>query len=149
MVDYVSDPAKLLRRLNRFAYSDGVEPELAEKLQTIPGVAADVITTAAELLYAYRDTLNERGLTVMGELFNYADQQGWTAFNRDGRSARIVQGVAFALGERKTEPAGVEPAPEVARRDGFDWRGPDADPAAPVPPAVSTASPAEPVGEGS
>lgn len=126
MVDYVSDPQLLLRNLNAFAYGEGVDPELADKLQTIPGVAADVITTAAELLYAYRDTLPDKGLRVMGELFAYADAQGWITFNRDGRSKRIVDGAAYQLGDRKTKPAGDDPEPESNRRDGFDWRNPDA-----------------------
>ncbi len=126
MADYVNDPQQLLRNLNAFAYGEGVDAELAGKLQTIPGVAADVICAAAEILYAYRDTLNEAGLRVMAQLFTYADEQGWITFNRDGRSKRIADGAAHQLGDRKTKPAGPDPEPETIRRNGFDWREPEA-----------------------
>lgn len=145
MVDYVSDPIELVRHLNAFAYSEGLDAELANKLQTIPGVAADIITAGAEILYSYRDTLNEQGLRVMAELFAYADAQCWGAFNREGRSKRIVDGAAFELGDRKTKPAGPDPEPDVARRDGLDWRNPEEPRVSSPPIPVAEISPAEPV----
>ena len=140
MVDYVKDASELRRRIN--AYSFGSEPseELARKLQTIAGVEADVITTAPEILYAYKDELGEDGLQLMAELFVHMNEQGWTtaaggAKGTGNRAEKIIEAVRQEVGELKADPPepAAWPDPKTEYRDSKDWRG-ASEPADEAPP---------------
>ena len=132
MVDYVSDASELRRRLSAYAFNPSIDAELADKLQRMPGVEADVLSNAPELLYAYRDRLGEDGLRLMGELFVHANEHGWTsvaggAKGTDNRAETIVDNVSRAIGEPEAgeeRPAEDWPEPQTIRRDGLDWRAP-------------------------
>ena len=130
MVDYVSDPSKLRQRLNAFAYSDEAPESIKEQLQLLPGVDADVICSAAELLYSHHDQLPESGKRVEAELFRYAVEQRWAGFNRDGRSEAIVANISKELGDTKGKVPDPKdwPEPEARRNQDGDWRGPEAAP---------------------
>ena len=136
MVDYVQDPNELLRRLRVYAFTGNIEDaELRNKLQTIPGVTADVLTEAAELLYAYKDALDEQGIRVLAELWTYANEQNWTTFvdgprGSGNRAEKIISCVRHELGELKGKAPKPEdmPQPQVSRRNGRDWRIPDRQP---------------------
>lgn len=134
-MDYVSDPSELLKRFRKFAFGSTVPEGIADRLQSIPGTDADVICSAAEILYAHRDQLDDDGLRVMGELFNYGLNQHWSTFNQGDRSAQIVAATDKALGDaRGKAPADKDwPAPKVELREGVDWRNPEGD--SPEPPA--------------
>lgn len=124
MVDYVNDAGELARRIRLYAFGGQAPEELAARLQSIPGVTADLICEAGELLYAHRDLLDDGGLTLLGEIYVHAEAQGWTTFNQGDRSARIVAGVKRDLGETggASWPASEDPEPQIARRGGQDWR---------------------------
>lgn len=135
-MDYVADPNELIRRLRAYAFTTAPE-ELAGRLQSLPGVPADQICDGAETLYAYRDQLDDAALRICGELFTYAEQQGWATFNRGDRTRRIVACLRRDLGEKGAGVARKDdewPEPEANRRDGFDWRAPadDAPAASPI-----------------
>jgi hypothetical protein len=146
MVDYVADSGELARRVRLFAFggaAEAADAELADKLQRIPGVEADLLTQSAELLYAYRDRLDEAGLTLLAEVWTYANEQGWATLaggrkGTDNRAERIVRDVRRDLGELRSEvDPEAAPEPVAALRGGFDWRRPDEDPPAPVTPLVA------------
>ena len=128
-MEYVSDTMALVRRLNAYAYGPDCPEELASRLQSIPGVQADVITQGAQILYAHFDLLNGEGKEVMGLMFNYAVNQHWTAFNEQNGSAQIV-----ALVEGTLDQADVPEPKTQYRQGGVDWREP-----APAPTADATA----------
>lgn len=137
MVDYVSDANELVRRFRAYAFSDDAPADIAEKLQTIPGVAADVICTGAEMLYAHRDLLDDNGLRVMAELYNYAVQHKWEGFNESAGSQAIVNAAAKALGDATGKASDPDkwPEPKAAlRADRVDWRFPDGKPEPAVDP---------------
>lgn len=125
MFQPLRSPVDLMRALNAYAY--GAAPaELAERLQTMIGVDADKISTGREILYAHRDLLDEQGLTVLGQLAEYAVYSTWVGDNADGRCEKIVAGVKRDLGDKsvKAKPEN-DPAPRVQYRDeGFDWQNP-------------------------
>lgn len=138
-MDYLNNDAELVRRIRVLAFGGDADAELAQKLQTIPGSDADVLTEGAELLYAYRDKLDEGGLTLLGQVYHRANDQNWTTFNggpkgSDNRSERIVALVRRDLGEDGAGIAAADaewPEPQTRRRDGHDWRDP-AEPASAV-----------------
>ncbi len=126
MVDYLGNPGELRRRLTAYAYHQDTPSELAERLQELGGVDADVITEAPEILYAHFDLLSEQGLTVLAQLAGYGVAQNWTGLNRDGRWQRISEAARRGLGEKGDvgDPEG-DPEPQTVRRaDGVDWRAP-------------------------
>lgn len=137
MVDYIGDAGELVRRIRMFSFGGHAPQEIAEKLQTIPGSDADILTNGAEILYAHKDLLDNDGLALMAQLYYYADQSKWSTFNKDGRSLAIVGLVRRELGENGFGVADAEaewPEPETNRRDGQDWREPEPSPApAPAP----------------
>jgi hypothetical protein len=123
MVDYVSEANELLRKFRAFSFSDAAPAEVAERLQTIPGVAADVLCEGAELLYANYDRLPAEGKRIAAEMFNYALHQGWTTFNQGDRSELIVQNIAADIGDRgKTKPPEAVEWPEPRLSAERDWR---------------------------
>ena len=122
MVDYVADANELARRIRAWSFSIGGDTELKNRIQLIPGVTADLICEAAEILYAHNDILDDDAKRIMAELFNYTDNQGWTTFNKENRSKTIVKLAAFDLGDTITKPIEKPPQPEANRRDGLDWR---------------------------
>jgi hypothetical protein len=136
-LDQIRDPLKLMRALNAYAYAESTPPELAEKLQTIPGVDADRITAAREIMYAHFDVLDEAGKTVLGQLADYAVYSGWSSENTEGRCDKSRDAVRRDLGEEGDlgDPAD-DPAPRVGlREDGVDWRNPgEEQQEPPVPP---------------
>ena len=119
MVDYV-DAGELTRRIRAFAFGGHAPEEIVDELQTIPGVAADVICQAGEILFAHLDLLDVDGFQLVGEIYQHALQQGWTGFNQGDRSEAIV-----ALVRAGADMSDEWPAPHVALRDGHDWRVPD------------------------
>jgi hypothetical protein len=128
MVDYINNPIDLRRRLADYAYHPDTPAELAEKLKTIPGVDADVLSEAPEVLYAFFDVLSEQGRTALAQLADYGVRQNWSSLNAGGRWERIRDAARRELGEEvEADPAG-DPAPQVTRRaDGIDWRDPPAE----------------------
>lgn len=140
-MDLINDASELVRRIRVLAFGGNADAELAGKLQTIPGSDADLLTEGAELMFAYRDKLDEDGLALLGQLYTHANDQNWTTFNggprgSGNRSEQIVALVRRDLGETTGGVANdtdAWPAPQVRRRDGFDWRQPAAEPATPVP----------------
>lgn len=138
-MDYINNPLDLRRRLNAYAYSPDTPEALANRLQMIPGVDADVIVEGTEILYAHFDLLNDTGKEVLGLLAAYGVSQTWVSLL--DRWTAIRDRVRRDLGERvaKIEDADMPP-PQTARRDGaVDWRNPapaepEASPAAPPPP---------------
>jgi hypothetical protein len=149
MVDYVKDPNELVRKLRAYAFAGDIDDDkLRERLQTIPGVTADVLTEAAEILYAFYDKLNKEGKTILGELWTYGNEQHWTTFaggdkGTDNRAEQIIDAVRHDIGELKSKGPKPDklPEPQKNRRDNFDWRYPDG-----VPPAAVEASPVPPPG---
>lgn len=126
-MDYIADVAELVRRLRAYAFGGAAPADVAARLQTVPGSTADQICGGAEVLYAFRDQLDDDGVRLMGELFTYAREQGWSTFNRGDRTDRIVALARRDLGEKGAGVArkGAEwPEPEVERRGGLDWRKP-------------------------
>lgn len=131
MVDYIRDAHELALKVRRFMFAEATDAELAEKLQAIAGVEADLLSTAPEVLYAYRDRLDEAALRLMGELFVHANEQGWTSVaggpkGTDNRAELIVRDVRRDLGELKgsVDPEAA-PAPLMnLRPGGADWRVP-------------------------
>jgi hypothetical protein len=130
MVDYVNDARELERRLMALAFGSTLPEDLAIKIQMLPGVTADRLTTGAELLYAHKDLLEDDGLRTMAEIYAYANEQGWSGFNQGDRSKRIADGAAYDLGDRKSSPKGDDPEPSTHLRDGVDWRYQDVEPEA-------------------
>lgn len=129
MVDYVSDAGELLRRLRAFAFGPDVPEAIAERLQTLPGSNADVITTAPEIMYAHFDLLPESGARVMAEIFVHGNEMSWTTFaggskGTGNRAELIVSAVARELGDEPGEAPHPDdwPAPDVALRAQVDWR---------------------------
>lgn len=137
MVDYVSDVSVLLQGLRRFAFGGTAPNEIDDQLQRLPGADADVICTAAELLYAHYDLLNAEGRRVMAQLYNYAIQMRWSGFNQGTRSEEIVEYTERAIGDvDEAAPAPEEwPIPDTARRSGIDWRTPEPAPTSRMPAA--------------
>lgn len=141
MVDYVADSHELAQRIRRLMFAEGTDAELAEKLQRVPGVDAELLTQGAELVYAYRDTLDDAGKRLLGELWTYANEQGWStmvggAKGSDNRAEQIIRDVRRDLGELKSavDPEAA-PEPRLELRAGFDWRKPgDAPEGAPAAP---------------
>jgi hypothetical protein len=128
MVDYVSDASVLLQGFRAFAFSGEAPEEIEDQLQKLPGTDADVICSAAEVLYAHYDLLTDTGKRRMAELFNYAVNQHWSGFNQGDRSAQIVTYTARALGDEGAilpPPEEEWPEPQANRRDSWDWRYPD------------------------
>jgi hypothetical protein len=127
-MDYVSDAGELVRRLRAFAFGGNAPAEIEDRLQSLPGVAADQLCDGAELLYAHYELLNDDGKNLVGQIYNYADAQGWSTFNKNGRSAEIVSLARRDLGEKGRGVAlksAKYPEPETMRRkDNVDWRGP-------------------------
>lgn len=125
-IEFVNDPVALVRDYNAFVFGANVPEVAKDRLQTIPGSAADVITQGRELLYAHYDLLDDEGKAVLAKLAQYAVMQNWVAENADGRAEKITAAVRRDLGERGTWPdAADDPAPNVALRA--------AEPATPAP----------------
>lgn len=127
-MNYVSDANEIERKLRAWAYNPAAPAVVAEKIQVMTGVQADRLPAEAEILYAHRDLLDDDALRVMGELFIYAREHGWTTFNRGDRTDRIVALVRRDLGEKGSGVAAKNaewPEPELVRREGgVDWRNP-------------------------
>ena len=122
-MEIITNPTQLMQAFGRYAFT-GAPAELAERLQTLPGSECDRLCTAADLLYAHRDLLDEAGLTIMAQLFAYAKLQNWSAFDREDRCQRIVDGVKRDLGKPGEWPDPEDdPKPDTRfREDGADWR---------------------------
>lgn len=125
-MDRITDPVILVQRFNAFAYSPTAPEELKNKLQTIPGSQADIVTQGLEILYAHFDLLDADGKAVLGVLSDYGVYAGWAAMNVDGRLEKIRDRVRADLGE-DVEPLADENMPEPEARlrgGGVDWRFP-------------------------
>lgn len=124
-----TDHIELLRDLGAYAYAASTPAELADKLQKLQGSTPDRLFTAIELLYAFRDQLDDAGLTLIGQLTGFALANSWQAPGEPDRIRNIHQGVlrdveGFAY-------TGEDPTPtKVYRADRGDWResaGPNLD----------------------
>jgi hypothetical protein len=111
--------------------------ELLDKLQRIPGVTADLLTQGAELLYAYRDELDDDGKRLMAELYVHGNEQGWTTFaggakGTDNRAEQIAEFTARELGDKGALKAPKDArgmagaASQLARRNRLARAGPSA-----------------------
>lgn len=121
---FTNDPVQLVRNYNAYAY--GGAPEIAkERLQTICGSQADVISQGREILYAHKDLLDEEGLSLLAQLAAYAVANNWIGDNADGRCEKIVSGARRELGEAGDWVAEEdEPQPKTTyRNDGVNWKG--------------------------
>ncbi|MCC7097264.1 MAG: hypothetical protein IT472_08805 [Thermomonas sp.] len=125
MVDYV-DAGELVRRIRAYAFGGHAPEDVADRLQTLPGVPADVICAAGELLYAHFDLLDDSGWMLVAEIYQHTIQQGWSGFNQGDRSAVILAQLSAVIADDHTDPD-AWPAPHTGLRDGLDWRGPQAD----------------------
>lgn len=121
MVSFTRDPVEILRRFNAFVFGPEVPEGARDRLQTIPGSAADRICEGAELLYAWRDQLTQAGLTLLAEMYQYAKDEGWSAFCADGRCEKIVRAARGDLGEVKRPSLKSDPFPQSDRRGGYSW----------------------------
>ncbi len=135
MVDYVADAGELLRRLRAFAFGPDVPEEIAERLQTLPGSNADVITAAPEIMYAHFDLLPPEGVRVMAEIFVHGNEMAWTSFaggpkGSNNRAEQIVLAVGVYHDGGEAPPFVDWPEPIIVLRDGHDWRAPVGTPAA-------------------
>lgn len=127
MVDYINNPLDLRRRVTDYAYHSDTPDELAEKLKTIPGVDADVLSEAPEVLYAFFDVLGDQGRTVLAQIADYGVRQNWTTLNANGRWEKIRDAARRELGEEVEADPASDPEPQTTRReDGVDWRNPPA-----------------------
>lgn len=125
-MEFLNDPVQLVRRFHAFVYGPDVPPEAAEKLQSIPGSAADVISQGREILYAHYDLLNDEGKAVVAQLAQYAVAQGWGGDNADNRCGQMVALARHDVGEIATKPSLANtPDPNAALRDdNTDWKKP-------------------------
>jgi hypothetical protein len=124
MVDFIADPVQIVRQFNAFVFGANVPAQAAEKLQSIPGTSADVISQGREILYAHFDLLNDEGKTVLAQMAHYAVSQGWQGENSNNRCDNMVKLARFSLGEIQTAPSAENtPDPRTGLRDGsVDWR---------------------------
>jgi hypothetical protein len=135
MVDYVNDAHLLGNRMMGWAFRSAPE-HISEKLQAIVGSPADRMINGVEILYAHYDELDDVAKEITAQLFLYAVQMNWTAFNQGDRSQTIVDYISLDLGEvfGETPPPSEDwPEPEMHRREGVDWRAGPEEPAEPVP----------------
>jgi hypothetical protein len=133
-MDYIADASDLLRKFRTWVYRDAQIPDdLRDRLQTIPGGDAEVITNAPEIMYAHYDQLDDAGKRIMGEIWVHGNEKLWTSFaggpkGSYNRAEQIVEQVSRDLGdEGAIQPRPLEewPEPRVGRReDGIDWRLP-------------------------
>lgn len=108
------------------------EASLAAMLEASAKVSpVDKIVGVAELLYSIRAELHPDGLTLAGQLIEFAARNGWHGLQVDARGSRMVDAIRRELGE--DHPTGGE------------WPAPDTDPA----PALAGAIPAPAVPLGS
>lgn len=123
-LEIVNDAMEIDRRF--LAYAFGAAPAdngLATKLQTIPGVQADRLSVGAEMLYAHRDLLDDAGLVLMAQMFEYGRLQHWSIFLTDDRALGIVFAVRRDRGEAgEFDAMENDPKPVTSHRaEGFDW----------------------------
>lgn len=119
-----TDLTALLRDIGAFAYDQGTNAELADKLQDTSGSPVDRLFTAFENLYAFRELLGSTGLELLGKVSGFALAQRWEVPGKPGRFQGVYDGVLRDIGEPGTwgDPAD-DPEPESQRRsDGLDWR---------------------------
>ena len=124
MVDFSTDPTQLVRLYNAFVYGPDAPPIAAERLQTIPGSSADLISQGREILYAHYDLLNDAGKTVLAQLSHYAVSQGWQGDNANSRCDNMLKLARHDLGEIQTGPSyenTPDPRPGL-RDDGVNWK---------------------------
>ena len=128
MVDFVDDPLKLERDMNRFAFSGDCPEELSNKLTSIPGSQADKINQGAKILYAHYDQLNDDGKRALGQILTYGINKNWTQYVAETNAETVVEFISRDLGERGALKAPSDmsewPEPATEFRDGTDWRGP-------------------------
>lgn len=126
--EYENSPLELRRNFNRYAFAADTPPELADRLQQIPGVDADVFSEGGEILFAHYDLLSDAGKILLAQLTAYGVQHGWAALNRDGRWEKIRDRARKDVGDDvEALPDADMPEPQTTRRDGgIDWRNPPA-----------------------
>lgn len=120
MAEYLA-AAELVKQIRAFAFGGDAPAEIADRLQSLPGVDADVICAAGELLYAHYDLLDAAGVAIVARIYEHAIQQGWAGYNQGDRSADIVARVDQHLAGAGGETA-AWPAPDTRLRDDYDWR---------------------------
>lgn len=111
----------LVKQIRAFAFGGDAPSEIADRLQSLPGVDADVICAAGELLYAHFDLLDVTGVGLVARIYEHAVQQGWVGYNQGDRSAEIVAHIDQHLADGAATSA-AWPAPDLRLRDGYDWR---------------------------
>jgi len=118
----------LVRGIRSFAFGSADAGEVHEKLQTIPGVDADLITQGAEILYAHIDELDDDGLALCAAIFLHMNEQGFTTCcggpkGSNNRAEKIIE-----LVRSGKDKAGLDalkwPEPKAEIRAGIDWRLP-------------------------
>lgn len=119
-----NDYMLVLQSLGAFAYDPSTDPELAQKLQMIPGSAVDKLFTSLEILYTFRDKLSPEGLSILGQVAGYCDAQGWEVPGKPGRLKAVHAGARRDLGESGTflKPEDDPEPLKSYREDGMDWR---------------------------
>lgn len=118
-----TDHITLLQSLGAYAFASTTNSELGTKLQTIPGSTVDRIFTATEMLYSFRDELDQAGLTLLAQLAGFALSNHWDFPAQPGRMKSIYDSTMGAVGEATLATDFEQPAPVTHyRTDQKDWR---------------------------
>ena len=97
MVDYVSDANVLARQIRQYAFGDQVDPQVAERLQSIPGVSSGPFGTTPDSIKAspeYKKAKSEyesafQGLRAINSVLNSKFKKQYMAHIRAKREAEL------------------------------------------------------------